>query len=121
MVYLSQRNYMNILIGTPGRILQHVTETPMFSADNLKLLVIDEADRILDEGFEENITEILSYLPTNRQTLLFSATLTRNLKRLGKVKLRSPEYINISNTDNVEKYSVSGSVWLDNNKNGINE
>ena len=96
-------NYMNILIGTPGRILQHVTETPMFSADNLKLLVIDEADRILDEGFEENITEILSYLPTNRQTLLFSATLTRNLKRLGKVKLRSPEYINISNTDNVIK------------------
>lgn len=94
-------NYMNILIGTPGRILQHVTETPMFSADNLKLLVIDEADRILDEGFEENITEILSYLPTNRQTLLFSATLTRNLKRLGKVKLRSPEYINISNTDNI--------------------
>ena len=94
-------NYMNILIGTPGRILQHVTETAMFSADNLKMLIIDEADRILDEGFEENITEILNYLPTNRQTLLFSATLTKNLKRLVKLKLSSPEYINLSNTDSV--------------------
>ena len=94
-------NYMNILIGTPGRILQHVTETAMFSADNLKMLIIDEADRILDEGFEENITEILNYLPTNRQTLLFSATLTKNLKRLVKLKLNSPEYINLSNTDSV--------------------
>ena len=94
-------NYMNILIGTPGRILQHVTETAMFTADNLKMLIIDEADRILDEGFEENITEILNYLPTNRQTLLFSATLTKNLKRLVKLKLSSPEYINLSNTDSV--------------------
>ena len=94
-------NNMNILIGTPGRILQHMSESYMFNADNLKMLIIDEADRILDEGFEEELFKLLKYLPKNRQTLLFSATLTRNLKRLVKIHMRSPEYINISNTDNV--------------------
>ena len=94
-------NNMNILIGTPGRILQHMAESYMFTADNLKILVIDEADRILDEGFEDELIKIINYLPKNRQTLLFSATLTRNLKRLIKIHMRSPEYINLSNTDNV--------------------
>ena len=65
------------------------------------MLVIDEADRILDEGFEEELVKLLNYLPKNRQTLLFSATLTRNLKRLVKIHMRSPEYINLSNTDSV--------------------
>jgi len=90
---------MNIVIGTPGRLLQHVTETPYFNTDNLQLLIIDEVDRILDEGFEANLNEILSYLPSSRQSLLFSATLTKSLKRLAKVNLRSPEYINLNNTD----------------------
>ena len=94
-------NNMNILIGTPGRILQHMAQSYMFTADNLKILVIDEADRILDEGFEDELNKIINYLPKNRQTLLFSATLTRNLKRLVKIHMRSPEYINLSNTDNV--------------------
>ena len=94
-------NNMNILIGTPGRVLQHMSESYMFNADNLKILVIDEADRILDEGFEDELIKILNYLPKNRQTLLFSATLTRSLKRLVKIHMNSPEYINLSNTDNV--------------------
>ena len=90
---------MNIIIGTPGRLLQHVTETPYFNLDNLKLLIIDEVDRILDEGFETSLNEILSYLPANRQTLLFSATLTKSLKRLAKINTKAPEYINLNNTD----------------------
>ena len=92
-------NQMNILIGTPGRLLQHMSETPMFNADNLQILIIDEADRVLDEGFEEDINELLTYLPKNRQTLLFSATLTKNLKRLIKINMNQPEYINLSHTD----------------------
>jgi ATP-dependent RNA helicase DDX10/DBP4 len=93
---------MNILIGTPGRLLQHFTETPYFNTDNLKLLVIDEVDRILDEGFEESLNEILTYLPIHRQTLLFSATLTRSLKRLARLNSKTtPEYININNTDSL--------------------
>jgi ATP-dependent RNA helicase DDX10/DBP4 len=93
---------MNILIGTPGRLLQHFTETPFFNTDNLKLLVIDEVDRILDEGFEQSLNEILTYLPIHKQTLLFSATLTRSLKRLARLTSKStPEYININNTDSL--------------------
>jgi ATP-dependent RNA helicase DDX10/DBP4 len=92
---------MNILIGTPGRITQHISETPYFNTDNLKLFVIDEADRILDEGFENEITEIVGYLPESRQTLLFSATLTKSLKRVAKMNLKEPEYINLNNTDQV--------------------
>ncbi|MCQ2821085.1 MAG: DEAD/DEAH box helicase, partial [archaeon] len=108
-------NLMNILIGTPGRLLQHMSETPMFSADNLKMLIIDEADRILDEGFEEEMTKIFTYLPKNRQTLLFSATLTKSMKRLFRVNLNSPEYINLSNTDSF----ISEEVMNELNKNEL--
>jgi ATP-dependent RNA helicase DDX10/DBP4 len=85
---------MNILVATPGRLLQHFLETPYFSADNLQMLVIDEADRVLDMGFEESINSILEYLPRNRQSLLFSATLGKNIQTLAKLSLKEPEYIN---------------------------
>ena len=117
---------MNILIGTPGRVLQHMSESYMFNADNLKMLVIDEADRILDEGFEEELLKLLNYLPKNRQTMLFSATLTRNLKRLVKIHMRSPEYINLSNTDsvlnaieNINKNELSIMKVNNNNSNNV--
>ena len=120
-------NNMNILIGTPGRVLQHMSESYMFNADNLKILVIDEADRILDEGFEDELFKLLNYLPKKRQTLLFSATLTRSLKRLVKIHMNSPEYVNLSNTDNVlnaieniNKNELSIMKINNNNKNNIN-
>jgi len=83
---------MNILVATPGRLLQHFEQTYGFACDNLQILVLDEADRILDMGFQQTLTDILSYLP-QRQTLLFSATQTRNIKELAKLSLRNPEYI----------------------------
>jgi len=86
---------MNILICTPGRILQHFEQTAGFSCDNLQILVLDEADRILDMGFQQSMSDIINYLPPppQRQTLLFSATQTRNIKELAKLSLRNPEYI----------------------------
>jgi ATP-dependent RNA helicase DDX10/DBP4 len=64
------------------------------------MLVLDEADRILDMGFQQAMNDIIGYLPPQRQTLLFSATQTRNLKELAKLSLRNPEYIAVheSNT-----------------------
>ncbi len=53
---------MNILISTPGRLLQHLTETVDFSLDNLQMLVLDEADEILSKGFESSLQEIFSYI-----------------------------------------------------------
>ena len=84
---------MNILICTPGRILQHFEQTYGFNCDNLQILVLDEADRILDMGFQQTMNDIVGYLPAGRQTLLFSATQTRNLKDLAKLSLNNPEYI----------------------------
>lgn len=84
---------MNIIICTPGRILQHFDETPSFSCFDLKLLVFDEADRILDLGFSRAINAIIENLPEKRQTLLYSATQTKSVKDLSRVSLTNPEYI----------------------------
>ena len=70
----SRVNRMNIIVATPGRLLQHMDETPGFDASQLQLLVLDEADRILDMGFAQTLDAILGNLPKERQTMLFSAT-----------------------------------------------
>ena len=57
------------------------------------ILVLDEADRILDLGFKQQLDDIISYLPTTRQTLLFSATQTKSIKDLARLSLNRPEYI----------------------------
>lgn len=67
---------VNIVVATPGRLLDHMQHTEKFSYKDLKCLVIDEADKILDIGFEEEMKQILQMLPEDRQTMLFSATLT---------------------------------------------
>ena len=81
---------ISIIVGTPGRILQHLSETSNITTDNLQLLVMDEADRLLDMGFRDTINGILDSLPTNRQTLLFSATQTKDVKMLADMSLKDP-------------------------------
>ena len=83
----------NILICTPGRLLQHLDENPDFNLDNLQLLVLDEADRCLDLGFSAAINSIVSNLPIERQTLLFSATQTRNINDLARLSLTNPALV----------------------------
>ncbi|KAI0981219.1 hypothetical protein GJ496_002548, partial [Pomphorhynchus laevis] len=83
----------NIVICTPGRLLQHMDETWNFSADNLKMLVLDEADRILDLGFTPTMKAIISHLPKCRQTLLFSATQTRSVSALVALSLTDPIFV----------------------------
>ncbi|KAJ4480397.1 DEAD-domain-containing protein [Lentinula edodes] len=87
---------MNILVATPGRLLQHMDQTVGFESDNLKLLVLDEADRILDMGFSRTVTALLSHLPKSRQTLLFSATQTRSVKDLARLSLQDPISIGVN-------------------------
>ena len=86
---------MNIVVCTPGRILQHLSQTAAFNVDNLKMLVLDEADRILDMGFQKDVDAILEYLPKERQTLLFSATQTKRVSDLARLSLQDPEYISV--------------------------
>ncbi|KAF2094909.1 DEAD-domain-containing protein [Rhizodiscina lignyota] len=88
---------MNIVVCTPGRILQHLSQTASFSfsVDSLQMLVLDEADRILDMGFQRDVDAIIEYLPKDRQTLLFSATQTKRVSDLARLSLQDPEYISV--------------------------
>lgn len=83
----------NIIICTPGRLLQHLDENSHFDCSSLQVLVLDEADRCLDMGFEETMNAIIEHLPLQRQTLLFSATQTRNVKDLARLSLKDPVYV----------------------------
>ncbi|XP_072517811.1 probable ATP-dependent RNA helicase DDX10 [Salminus brasiliensis] len=83
----------NIIICTPGRLLQHMDENSTFHASDLHMLVLDEADRILDMGFADTLNAIVENLPKTRQTLLFSATQTKSVKDLARLSLKNPEYV----------------------------
>ena len=89
---------MNILVCTPGRILQHMDQTAMFEIGNLRILVLDEADRIMDMGFQGTVDAIVEHLPKQRQTLLFSATQTRKVSDLARLSLKDPEYVSAHET-----------------------
>ncbi|KAI1004581.1 ATP-dependent RNA helicase [Podosphaera aphanis] len=88
---------INLLIATPGRLLDHLQNTQGFVFKNLKALVIDEADRILEIGFEDEMRQIVKVLPKeDRQTMLFSATQTTKVQDLARISLRpGPLYVNV--------------------------
>jgi len=98
-VYEQQRsaiqNKVDILIATPGRLIAHLS-SGFLKLDNLDYLILDEADRMLDMGFQEDLMRIISYLPKKRQTLLFSATMPNRIRTLAKSVLHNPEQINIA-------------------------
>ncbi|XP_033121267.1 probable ATP-dependent RNA helicase DDX10 [Anneissia japonica] len=85
----------NIVVCTPGRLLQHMDETANFECSNLKILVLDEADRILDLGFEKTMNAIIENIPNDRQTLLFSATQTKSVRDLARLSLKDPKFISV--------------------------
>ncbi|ODV96075.1 hypothetical protein PACTADRAFT_49490, partial [Pachysolen tannophilus NRRL Y-2460] len=85
----------DIVIATPGRFIDHIRNSPSFNVDSVEVLVFDEADRMLEEGFQSELTEILSLLPTKRQTSLFSATMNSKIKSLIQLGLNKPVRIMI--------------------------
>ncbi|KAJ1175631.1 hypothetical protein NDU88_000918 [Pleurodeles waltl] len=100
-------NGVNIVVATPGRLLDHLQNTPGFMYKNLQCLVIDEADRILEVGFEEEMKQIIKLLPKRRQTMLFSATQTRKVEDLAKISLKKePLYVGVD--DNKDTATVDG-------------
>ncbi|EOO01176.1 putative atp-dependent rna helicase dbp4 protein [Phaeoacremonium minimum UCRPA7] len=86
---------MNILVCTPGRMLQHLDQTAGFDVDNLQILVLDEADRIMDMGFQSAVDALVDHLPKERQTLLFSATQSKRVSDLARLSLKDPEYVSV--------------------------
>ncbi|XP_059198483.1 ATP-dependent RNA helicase DDX18 [Centropristis striata] len=100
-------NGVNILVATPGRLLDHLQNTPGFMYKNLQCLIIDEADRILEVGFEEELKQIIKLLPKKRQTMLFSATQTRKVEDLARISLKKePLYVGVD--DNKDNATVDG-------------
>lgn len=85
----------NIVIGTPGRLLDLFTRYQVFNLKKMEVLIFDEADTLLDMGFKDSINQILGLLPKQRRTGLFSATQTKEVKELARAGLRNPVSISV--------------------------
>jgi ATP-dependent RNA helicase RhlE len=88
-------NGVDILVATPGRLLDHVSQKTV-DLSKLDILVLDEADRMLDMGFIRDIRKVLALLPKQKQTLFFSATFSDEIKRLANDLLKSPALIEVA-------------------------
>jgi superfamily II DNA/RNA helicase len=93
---------VDIVICTPGRMISHLA-SGYVRLKGLKHLILDEADRMLDMGFYDDIMKIITYLPSERQTLLFSATMPPKMRQMGLTILKNPEQVNISISKPPEK------------------
>ncbi|KAG9055772.1 nucleolar DEAD-box protein required for synthesis of 60S ribosomal subunit [Serendipita sp. 407] len=84
------RSRPDVVIATPGRLIDHLRNSPIFNLDSLDVLVLDEADRMLSDGFADELTEIVKACPKSRQTMLFSATMTDSVDELVRMSLDKP-------------------------------
>ncbi|MCG3725157.1 ATP-dependent RNA helicase DbpA [Vibrio cincinnatiensis] len=107
----------HILVGTPGRILDHL-EKGRIDLSELNTLVLDEADRMLEMGFQESLDAIINATPISRQTLLFSATFPTQIKQIAQRIMREPEMVKVESTHNTSSiqqffYKVEGTQARD--------
>lgn len=86
----------HVVIGTPGRLVDHIENTKGFSLKTIKYLVLDEADRILNMDFEREVDTILKVIPKERRTFLFSATMTKKVEKLERASLKDPVRVEVS-------------------------
>ena len=86
----------HVVVATPGRLVDHLENTKGFNLRQLGVLVLDEADRMLSMDFEEEINAILEVIPRDRQTFLFSATMTKKVAKLQRASLRNPAKVEVS-------------------------
>ncbi|KAH8102649.1 DEAD-domain-containing protein [Cristinia sonorae] len=84
------RTRPDVIIATPGRLIDHLRNSHSFTLDTLDILVLDEADRMLSDGFADELAEIIKSCPTSRQTMLFSATMTDSVDELVRMSLNKP-------------------------------
>lgn len=105
----------DVIIGTPGRLIAHLN-MGYVQVDKLRFLVLDEADRMLDMGFHEDLMKIVSTLPKQRQSLMFSATMPSKIRDLARKLLREPDEINIAISKPAERIVQAAFSVYDNQK-----
>ncbi len=108
----------DVVIATPGRMISHLQNSGI-DLSHVEYLILDEADRMLDMGFSDDILKIISYTPKNRQTLLFSATLPPKIRTLAKSILRNPAEVSIAISKPNEAIDQSAYICYENQKLGI--
>jgi ATP-dependent RNA helicase DeaD len=104
------QNGAQIVVGTPGRVLDHLRRGTM-DPSGIRTFVLDESDEMLSMGFLPQITEILGFLPATRQTLLFSATLPADIRRVAETRLKNPEFLTLSG-DNIGALEIEHTIYL---------
>ena len=103
------KNNPHIIVGTPGRILDHINRRTL-KLDNVQTLILDEADEMLNMGFIEDINTIMESCPAERQTLLFSATMPKPIQKIAEKFMKNPEIVKIQSkemtVENIEQFYV---------------
>ena len=92
---MSLKKGAQVIIGTPGRVMDHMKRRTL-KMETVKMVVLDEADEMLDMGFREDIETILKKIPEDRQTIMFSATMPKEILDLSNNYLKEPEFVKIS-------------------------
>lgn len=110
----------NVLIASPGRLLSHLN-LGYVKLDSLEYLILDEADKMLDMGFVDDLKRIITYLPSNRQTLMFSATMPPKIRQLANSILRNPAEVNIAISKPAEGVLQRAYMAFDTQKNKLIE
>lgn len=112
------KNGRDIIVATPGRLISHLAQGYV-NFKHVKHLILDEADKMLDMGFLEDIEKIISYLPKERQTLMFSATMPPKIRALAKKILQKPKEISLSISKPAEGVSQYLYLTYDTQKNAV--
>ncbi len=108
----------DIVVATPGKLISHLN-MGYVKFDTIKFLVLDEADRMLDIGFHDDIVKIISFLPKDRQTLMFSATMAPKIRNLASKVLTNPKEINIAVSKPAEGVLQAAYLIYNQQKNGL--
>lgn len=114
------KNGVDVVVATPGRLLQHGS-LGYLDFSQLEMLILDEADKMMDMGFHQDILRIVKELPATRQTLMFSATMPPKIREFSKNILRNPEEVNLKTSKPAEGIDQQVFVCYENQKLGLLE
>ena len=102
----------HIIIATPGRLVDHLENTKGFSLKTIRYLVMDEADRILNMDFEEDVDKMLKVIPKDRVTYLYSATMTKKVQKLQRASLKDPIKVEVSGKYQTVEQLIQNYVFI---------